>query len=78
MPSFKNDNGHIAYYVEAIIDKKLVTDFFYKTRAEFNVKISSNINPPAVYEVSNNLYQGYQPSRFCLDSPEFKKLTIYD
>ncbi len=78
MPTFKNDNGHITYYVEAIIDKKLETDFFYKTRAEFNVKTSSNINPPAVYEVSSNLYQGCPLSRFCLDSPEFKKLTIYN
>lgn len=53
------NNGEIRYYIEAIIDQKLFTDFFHKTTAEFMVKAQSNIPLPNMLEVSFYL-NGYK------------------
>ncbi|XP_054152488.1 uncharacterized protein LOC128951263 [Oppia nitens] len=43
LPSYKVKNGHVMYYVEAIIDNKLFSDNTYNTKQEFTVKMPSNV-----------------------------------
>lgn len=52
LPTLSVKSGRIRYYVEAIIEKSLIPDTFFKTATEFVVSTHSNVEPTNMYNVS--------------------------